>query len=178
MSDRNIPTVNKKDLDNVRQLIENEITQNKLAPLELTDIISNDIGIDDKYAGNTQDNLNNFTKTAIKNVISNEVKKWLQLNLTEIATPILRDYLINSDASLKRKDSTKLKTKKNNLNQNKIKKDSSKLKTKKVVSKINVSKDLLFKDMSLEDLQKQVKKRGIKLDKRNNRKTLISLLQK
>ena len=27
-------------------------------------------------------------------------------------------------------------------------------------------------------LQKQVKKRGIKLDKRNNRKTLISLLQK
>lgn len=159
MSDRNIPTVNKKDLDNVRQLIENEITQNKLAPLELTDIISNDIGIDDKYAGNTQDNLNNFTKTAIKNVISNEVKKWLQLNLTEIATPILRDYLINSGTSLKRKD-------------------SSKLKTKKVVSKINVSKDLLFKDMSLEDLQKQVKKRGIKLDKRNNRKTLISLLQK
>ena len=127
---------------------------------------------------NTYDNLNNFTKTAIKNVISNEVKKWLQLNLTEIATPILRDYLINSGASLKRKDSSKLKTKKNNLNQNKIKKDSSKLKTKKVVSKKNVSKDLLFKDMSLEDLQKQVKKKGIKLDKRNNRKTLISLLQK
>jgi len=178
MSDRNIPTVNKKDLDNVRQLIENEIKQNKLAPLELTDIISNNIGIDDKYADNTEDNLNNFIKTAIKNVISNEVEQWLQLNLTEIATPILRDYLINSGASLTKKDSKKSITKKHNLNQNKIKKDSSKLKTKKVVSKTNVNKDSLFKDMSLENLQKQVKKRGIKLDKRNNRKTLISLLQK
>ena len=178
MSDRNIPTVNKKDLDNVRQLIENEIKQNKLAPLELTDIISDNIGIDDKYVGHTKDNLNNVIKTTIKNVISNEVEKWLQLKLTEIATPIIRDYLVNSGSSLTKKDSKISITKKNNLNQKKIKKESSKLKTKKVVSKRNVKKDLQFKDMSLEDLQKQVKKRGIKLDKRNNRKTLISLLQK
>ena len=114
MSDRNIPTVNKKDLDNVRQLIENEIKQNKLAPLELTDIISDNIRIDEKYVGHTEDNLNNVIKTAIKNVISNEVEKWLKLKLTEIATPIIRDYLINSGSSLTKKDSKISITKKNN----------------------------------------------------------------
>ena len=178
MSDRNIPTIDKKDLDNVRQLIENEIKQNKLAPLELTDIISDNNAIDDIYVDKAEDNLNHFIKTTIKNVISNEIKKWLQLKLTEIATPILRDYLINSGSNLEKKDSRKPKPKKNLLNQNKIKKDSSIFKTKKVISKKNVNKDLLFKEMSLEELQKQVKKRGIKLDKRNSRKTLISLLQK
>ena len=178
MSDRNIPTVDKKDLDNVRQLIENEIKQNKLAPLELTDIIFNNNEINDKYVDKTEDNLNHFIKSTIKNVISKEVEKWLQLKLTEIAIPIFRDYLINSRSSLTNKVSRKSIPKKNTLNQNKIKKESSKFKTKKVVSKKNINKDLLFKEMSLEELQKQVKKRGIKLDKRNNRKTLISLLQK
>ena len=60
MSDQNIPTVDKKDLDNVRQLIENEIKQNKLAPLELTDIISNNSEFDDKYDIKTEDNYNHF----------------------------------------------------------------------------------------------------------------------
>ena len=96
MSDRNIPTIDKKDLDNVRQLIENEIKQNKLAPLELTDIISNNNEIDEKYIGNNEDNLNHFIKTTIKNVISNEVEKWLQLKLTEVATPILRKFWVVS----------------------------------------------------------------------------------
>ena len=178
MSDRNIPTIDKKDLDNVRQLIENEIKQNKLAPLELTDIISNNNEIDEKYVGNNEDNLNHFIKTTIKNVISNEVEKWLQLKLTEIATPILRNYLINSGSNLEQKDSIKPKPKKYLLNQNKIKKESSKLETKKITSKKNINTQLLFKEMSIEELQKQVKKRGIKLDKRNSRKTLISLLQK
>jgi len=178
MSDRNIPTVDKKDLDNVRQLIENEIKQNKLAPLELTDIISNNNGIDEKYVGNKEDNLNNFIQTTIKHIISNEVEKWLQLKLTEIATPILKKYLINSGSNLTKKDSRKSIINKNTLNQSNIKKESSKNKAKKGTSKKNVNKDLLFRDMSLEDLQKQVKKRGIKLDKRNNKKTLISLLQK
>jgi len=115
MSDRNIPTVNKKDLDNVRQLIENEIKQNKLAPLELTDIISNNYEIDDKCVDNTEDNLNYFIKTTIKNVISNEVEKWLQLKLTEIATPIFKDYLINSGSSFAKNDSRKSIPKKNIL---------------------------------------------------------------
>ena len=178
MSDRNIPTVDKKDLDKVRQLIENEIKQNKLAPLELTDIISNNNEIDEKYVGNNEDNLNHFIKTTIKNVISNEIEKWLQLKLTEVATPILRNYLINSGSNLPKKDSRKSMPEKNILNQNKIKKESSKLKTKNIISKKNTNTQLLFKEMSLEELQKQVKKRGIKLDKRNSRKTLISLLQK
>ena len=73
MSDRNIPTVNKKDLDNVRQLIENEIKQNKLAPLELTDIISNNNEIDEKYVGNSEDNLNHFIKSTIKNITSSPI---------------------------------------------------------------------------------------------------------
>ena len=39
MSDRNIPTVNKKDLDNVRQLIENEmILKDGEQTLNLTEI--------------------------------------------------------------------------------------------------------------------------------------------
>ena len=84
MSDRNIPTIDKKDLDNVRQLIENEIKQNKLAPLELTDIISDNNAIDDIYVDKAEDNLNHFIKTTIKNVISNEIEQWLQLKLTDI----------------------------------------------------------------------------------------------
>ena len=65
MSNRNIPTIDKKDLDNVRQLIENEIKQNKLAPLELTDIISSNNEIDDKYFDKTGGNVNQFIKITI-----------------------------------------------------------------------------------------------------------------
>ena len=75
MSDRNIPTIDKKDLDSVRQLIENEIKQNKLAPLELTDIISDNNEIDDKYVDKAEDNLNHFiTTTQLE--IWNEFQHW------------------------------------------------------------------------------------------------------
>ena len=76
---------------------------------------------------------------------------------------ILRDYLHNS------------RKKPSSQNKRKLTKDINaqpKVKIKTKLSKRN------FEQMTLEELQKEVVNKGIKLDKRNGKKTLISLLSK
>ena len=78
-------------------------------------------------------------------------------------SPILRDYLHNS-----RKNSS-------SQNKRKLTKDINAQPKVKIKTKLNKRN---FAQMTLEELQKEVVNKGIKLDKRNGKKTLISLLLK
>ena len=164
MPESKIKTVSKNDLKNVRELIENEISQYSDPPLYLTDVISVDKSINNLNANLFfEENLNLLIKNKIKNSITNHVQSWLKKNISEIISPIIKDYLNSSgqDASNQQKKSVK----------NKIKK------VKKEKKHINYNNKDLNK-MSLDELQSEVLKMGIKLDKRNSKKTLIFLLLK
>ena len=164
MPESKIKTVSKNDLKNVRELIENEINQYSPPPLYLTDVISVDKSINNPNNNLFFDeNLNLLIKNKIKNTITNHVHSWLKKNISEIISPIIKDYLNSSgqDNSNQQKKSVK----------NKIKK----VKKEKIHIKSNNND---FNQMSLNELQAEVLKKGIKLDKRNSKKTLISLLLK
>ena len=163
MSDTKIKKVSKNDLKNVRELIENEIHQYSSPPLYLTDVISVDKSINYPNANLFfEENLNLLIKNKIKTTINNHVQSWLKNNISEIISPLIKNYLNSSgqDISNQQKKSVNKKIKKN-------KKEN-----------IIVSNDKEFNKMSLNELQTEVVKKGIKLDKRNNKKTLISLLLK
>ena len=160
MSESKIKTVSKNDLKNVRELIENEIHQYSASPLYLTDVISVDKGINNPNTNLFfEENLNLLIKNKIKNTITNHLQSWLKKNISEIISPIIKDYLNSSGqkTSNQQKQSVNKKKKK---------------------EKIIVSNDKEFNEMSLNELQTEVLKKGIKLDKRNSKKTLISLLLK
>ena len=164
MPESKIKTVSKNDLKNVRELIENEINQYSSPPLYLTDVITVDKSINNPNTNLFfEENLNLLIKNKIKNTITNHVQSWLKKNISEIISPIIKDYLNSSgqDASNQQKKSVKNKIKK-------VKKEKKHIKSN--------NKD--FNKMSLDELQSEVLKKGIKLDKRNSKKTLISLLLK
>ena len=163
MSESKIKTVSKNDLKNVRELIENEIHQYSDPPLYLTDVISVDKSINNPNTNLFfEENLNLLIKNKIKNTITNHVQSWLKKNISEIISPIIKDYLNSSGQKTSNKQKQSV-----NKKRNKIKKE-----------KIIVSNDKEFNEMSLNELQTEVFKQGIKLDKRNSKKTLISLLLK
>lgn len=161
MPESKIKTVSKNDLKNVRELIENEINQYSAPPLYLTDVISVDKSINNPNTNLFfEENLNLLIKNKIKNTITNHVQSWLKKNISEIISPIIKDYLNSSgqDVSNQQKKSSK----------NIIKNEKKYIK----------SNNKQFNKMSLDKLQAEVLKKGIKLDKRNSKKTLISLLLK
>ena len=163
MSDPKIKKVSKNDLKNLRELIENEIHQYSSPPLYLTDVISVDKSINYPNAHLFfEENLNHLIKNKIKTTINNHVQSWLKNNISEIISPLIKNYLNSSgkDISNQQKKSINKKIKKNKK------------------EKIIVSNDKEFNKMSLNELQTEVLKKGIKLDKRNSKKTLISLLLK
>jgi len=160
MSGDELTKVTENDLKNVRQLIEKEINQPFSSPLHLTNVVSTDESINE-HSNNFQfeENINFIIKDQIKKIISEQVKSWFEKNISEIISPTLRNYLINSRTDNPNK---KIVLKKNKINE-------------KAISK---SSEGNFSKMSLSELQSEILKKGIKLDKRNSSKTLISLLQK
>ena len=84
-------------------------------------------------------------------------------NLSSTISPILRNYLHNS------------RNNPSSQNKRKLTKDSNAQPKVKITTKLNKRN---FEEMTLEELQKEVVNKGIKLDKRNGKKTLISLLLK
>jgi len=163
VNENNKSSISKDDLLNVREIIEKEMHQEVTDPLFLTDIISIDENKTDKNKLLQSSNINLLIKNVIKDIISQELKIWLEKNLSSTISPFLRDYLHNS-----RKNPS-------SQNKRKLTKDINaqpKVKIKTKLSKRN------FEQMTLEELQKEVVNKGIKLDKRNGKKTLISLLLK
>jgi len=171
MSGDELTKVTENDLKNVRQLIEKEINQPFSSPLHLTNVVSTDESINE-HSNNFQfeENINFIIKDQIKKIISEQVKSWFEKNISEIISPTLRNYLINSRTDNPNK---KIVLKKDKVNK-KIVLKKNKI-NEKVISK---SSEGNFSKMSLSELQSEILKKGIKLDKRNSSKTLISLLQK
>ena len=163
MNENNKSNISKDDLLNVREIIEKEMHQEVTDPLFLTDIISIDENKTDKNKLLQSSNINLLIKNVIKDIISQELKIWLEKNLSSTISPILRDYLHNS-----RKNPS-------SQNKRKLTKDSNAQPKVKIKTKFNKRN---FEQMSLEELQKEVVNKGMKLDKRNSKKTLISLLLK
>ena len=163
MNENNKSYINKDDLLNVREIIEKEMHQELSDPLFLTDIISIDENKTDKNKLFQSSNINLLIKNVIKDIISQELKIWLEKNLYSTISTILRDYLHNSRKNPSSQNKRKL-TKYSNA--------QPKVKIKTKLNKRN------FEQMTLEELQKEVVNKGLKLDKRNSKKTLISLLLK
>ena len=163
MNENNKSNISKDDLLNVREIIEKEMHQEVTDPLFLTDIISIDENKTDKNKLLQSSNINLLIKNVIKDIISQELKIWLEKNLSSTISPILREYLYNS------------RTNPSSQSKRKLTKDSNVHSKAKIKTKLNKRN---FEQMTLEELQKEVVNKGIKLDKRNGKKTLISLLLK
>ena len=163
MNENNKSNISKDDLLNVREIIEKEMHQEVTDPLFLTDIISIDENKTNKNKLLQSTDLNLLIKNVIKDIISQELKIWLEKNLSSTISPILRDYLHNSNKNP------------SSQNKRKLTKDSNAQPKVKIKTKLNKRN---FEQMTLEELQKEVVNKGIKLDKRNGKKTLISLLLK
>ena len=163
MNENNKSNISKDDLLNVREIIEKEMHQEVTDPLFLTDIISIDENKTDKNKLLQSTNINLLIKNVIKDIISQELKIWLEQNLSSTISPILRDYLHNS------------RKKPSSQNKRKLTKDINAQPKVKIKTKLNKRN---FEQMTLEELQKKVVNKGLKLDKRNGKKTLISLLLK
>ena len=163
MNENNKSNISKDDLLNVREIIEKEMHQEVTDPLFLTDIISIDENKTDKNKLLQSSNINLLIKNVIKDIISQELKIWLEKNLSSTIGPTLREYLHNSRKNPS-SQSKKKPTKDGNA--------KPKVKIKTIENKKNYEK------MTLEELQKEVLNKGKKLDKRNGKKTLISLLSK
>ncbi len=163
MNENNKSNISKDDLLNVREIIEREMHHEVTDPLFLTDIISIDENKTDKNKLLQSGNINLLIKSLIKDIITQELKIWLEKNLSYTISPILRNYLHNS------------RKKPSSQNKRKLTKDSNGQPKVKIKTKLNKRN---FEQMTLEELQKEVVNKGIKLDKRNGKKTLISLLLK
>ena len=193
MNENHKTNINKSDLLNIRKIIENEMHQVSSDPLFLIDIISIDENKADKNYFSGPKNLHALIRNIIRDIISKELKLWLEKNLSATIGPILRDYLLNSRKNISGKTSEneekkskvqkkqtaktiKLKISKNNLS-NKNKENKTKIR-KKNTTKMNKTKTFeeSYNKMTLKELQKEVLNKGIKLDRRNGKKTLISLL--
>ena len=192
MNERHKTNITKSDLLNIRRIIENEMHQVSSETLFLTDIISIDENKTNKNYFSGSENLHTLIRNIIRDIISKELKIWLEKNLSATISPILRDYLLNSrknissgkeekNSKVQKKQiakTIKLKVRKKNLSN---KKKESKTKTR-IKNSTKMTKTKAFEEnynkMTLKELQKEVLSKGIKLDRRNGKKTLISLLSK
>ena len=192
MNERHKTNITKSDLLNIRKIIENEMHQVSSETLFLTDIISIDENKTNKNYFSGSENLHTLIRNIIRDIISKELKIWLEKNLSATISPILRDYLLNSrknissgkeekNSKVQKKQiakTIKLKVRKKNLSN---KKKESKTKTR-IKNSTKMTKTKAFEEnynkMTLKELQKEVLSKGIKLDRRNGKKTLISLLSK
>tara|TARA_B100000530_G_C15846511_1_gene443505 strand:+ start:347 stop:940 length:594 start_codon:yes stop_codon:yes gene_type:complete len=192
MNERHKTNITKSDLLNIRRIIENEMHQVSSETLFLTDIISIDENKTNKNYFSGSENLHTLIRKIIRDIISKELKIWLEKNLSATISPILRDYLLNSRKNIssekKEKNSKvqkkqiaktiKLKVSKKNLsNKNKESKTKTRIKNTTKMTKTKAFEENYYK-MTLKELQKEVLSKGIKLDRRNGKKTLISLLSK
>tara|TARA_Y100000991_G_scaffold209831_1_gene190448 strand:+ start:302 stop:883 length:582 start_codon:yes stop_codon:yes gene_type:complete len=192
MNERHKTNITKSDLLNIRRIIENEMHQVSSETLFLTDIISIDENKTNKNYFSGSENLHTLIRKIIRDIISKELKIWLEKNLSATISPILRDYLLNSrknissekeekNSKVQKKQiakTIKLKVSKKNLsNKNKESKTKTRIKNTTKMTKTKAFEENYYK-MTLKELQKEVLSKGIKLDRRNGKKTLISLLSK
>ena len=96
MNERHKTNITKSDLLNIRRIIENEMHQVSSEALFLTDIISIDENKTNKNYFSGSENLHTLIRNIIRDIISKELKTWLEKNLSATISPILRDYLLNS----------------------------------------------------------------------------------
>tara|TARA_B100002052_G_scaffold221347_1_gene203332 strand:+ start:366 stop:959 length:594 start_codon:yes stop_codon:yes gene_type:complete len=192
MNERHKTNITKSDLLNIRKIIENEMHQVSSETLFLTDIISIDENKTNKNYFSGSENLHTLIRNIIREIISKELKIWLEKNLSATISPILRDYLLNSRKNISSKKeeknskvqkkqiakTIKLKVNKKNLsNKNKESKTKTIIKNSTKMTKTKAFEEN-YNKMTLKELQKEVLSKGIKLDRRNGKKTLISLLSK
>ena len=192
MNERHKTNITKSDLLNIRRIIENEMHQVSSETLFLTDIISIDENKTNKNYFSGSENLHTLIRKIIRDIISKELKIWLEKNLSATISPILRDYLLNSrknissekeekNSKVQKKQiakTIKLKASKKNLsNKNKESKTKTRKKNTTKMTKTKAFEENYYK-LTLKELQKEVLSKGIKLDRRNGKKTLISLLSK
>ena len=192
MNERHKTNITKSDLLNIRRIIENEMHQVSSETLFLTDIISIDENKTNKNYFSGSENLHTLIRNIIRDIISKELKIWLEKNLSATISPILRDYLLNSRKNISSKKeeknskvqkkqiakTIKLKVNKKNLsNKNKESKTKTIIKNSTKMTKTKAFEEN-YNKMTLKELQKEVLSKGIKLDRRNGKKTLISLLSK
>lgn len=191
MNENHKTNITKRDLLNVRRIIENEMHQVASDPLFLTDIISIDENKADKNYFSGSGKFQTLIRDIIRDTISKELKIWLDKNLSATISPILRDYLLNSRKNLstekedknskvnKKQIAKTIKPKVSKKNLSNKNKDSKTKTRKKNTTKMTKTKALEnYNEMNLKELQKEVLSKGIKLDRRNGKKTLISLLSK
>ena len=184
MSDKTIKKVDKKALDAVRRLIEEEINYTeKREVLNLTEIFSgeNEKKINELSIGVNKKKLivNRFIRSQIQSVIKLELKTWLNKSLNDIMTPLIKEYLINSGKKIK---NTSSKNKENIVkSRNQTKNKNILNTTKKTIIKKTynkekplIDKNKFLENMSIQDLHKEFIKKGIKLDRRKKRDTLIA----
>lgn len=191
MNESHKTNITKSDLLNIRRTIENEMHQVSSEPLFLTDIISIDENKTDKNYFSGSGKLHTLIREIIRDIISKELKIWLEKNLSATINPILRDYLLNSrknissekeekNPKVKKKQiakTIKLNVSKKNLS-NKNKESKSKTRKKNTIKMTKTKALENYNEMTLKELQKEVLSKGIKLDRRNGKKTLITLLSK
>ena len=192
MNERHKTNITKSDLLNIRKIIENEMHQVSSETLFLTDIISIDENKTNKNYFSGSENLHTLIRNIIRDIISKELKIWLEKNLSATISPILRDYLLNSrknissgkeekNSKVQKKQiakTIKLKVRKKNLsNKNKESKTKTRIRNSTKMTKTKAFEEN-YNKMTLKELQKEVLSKGIKLDRRNGKKTLISLLSK
>ena len=192
MNERHKTNITKSDLLNIRRIIENEMHQVSSETLFLTDIISIDENKTNKNYFSGSENLHTLIRKIIRDIISKELKIWLEKNLSATISPILRDYLLNSrknissekeekNSKVQKKQipkTIKLKVRKKNLsNKNKESKTKTRIRNSTKMTQTKAFEEN-YNKMTLKELQKEVLSKGIKLDRRNGKKTLISLLSK
>ena len=192
MNERSKTNITKSDLLNIRTIIENEMHQVSSETLFLTDIISIDENKTNKNYVSGSENLHTLIRNIIRDIISKELKTWLEKNLSATISPILRDYLLNSrknissekeekNSKVQKKQipkTIKLKVRKKNLsNKNKESKTKTRIRNSTKMTQTKAFEEN-YNKMTLKELQKEVLSKGIKLDRRNGKKTLISLLSK
>lgn len=177
MNENNKTNISKSDLLNIRKIIENEMNHELSDPLFLTDIISIDENKVDKKNISKSGNLNTLIKNIIRDIISKELKIWLEKNLSSTLSPILKDYLLNSRKKISGENKEN-KSKERKKQISKINKTKRSIKNLPRANKKNKTKffEENYNKMTLKELQKEVLNKGIKLDRRNGKKTLISLL--
>ncbi len=199
MSDNIFKKVDKSDLDNVRQLIENEIIdKGGEQTLDLTEIfqegvkkVSSNKRIDDKEI------FKKLIRNQIQDVLREELKHWFDNSLPLIIEPYLKEYLISSG-------SKKLSNSNENENNNIVQKENfsrvsinkskslsqnfqKKINNKnKISNKRKTNTNVKKKSTSIKDLEKMTKvelqifgkKHGVIIDRRKNKDKIIAELKK
>ena len=187
MSDNIIKKVEKSDLDNVRQLIENEmILKDGEQTLNLTEIFQegNNKGIKNKKI-NDKEILKKLIRNQIQDILRKELKLWFDNSLPLIIEPFIKEYLIASGSNRtsylnqKENKNTKMVEKDNSTKELKRKPKNVSKESQKKVNK-NISQDSNSKSlekMTKVELQILGKKYDVIIDRRQNKEKIISKLK-